>query len=214
MRRSLRPRTSKIDYSTLINSDDEVLQTEEDGEEFSPDVAGSSDVHEHASASDSPVNDNEDDDEDLGEEAIISKGEGSSQTKLPQKRHHSAEKGNAPSRRRRTEGGLHDQRSRTAPLFLRRAQVERLLEAPEPFKPSRIGAANSWNSDEAIADKFSRAVALNIGRGPVWELLEDRSWWKESVNVLNDEVETEALRRPRVHQTVRVSPNLQVLHRL
>ena len=212
MRRSLRPRTSKIDYAALLDSDGEVSPTEEDGGVFEPEEAEANDVEEHASDSDSPANDDVDELEDEDEE--ISKGRDTKST-TPKKRRRSSTRGTGQTRRMpghpRTEGGLYDQRSRTAPLFLRPAQVERLLAEPEPFKQSSLGATNSWNTNEIIADKFSRAVALNVGRGPAWELLEDRSWYKESAKVPEDEVETEILRRPRVHQAVRFSPDLQVL---
>lgn len=56
-----------------------------------------------------------------------------------------------------------------------------------------------------------------MGPGPLWELLEDRGWYKEAI-VSDAElgggvgVEKEVNRRPRVHGDVKVEDGLQVLN--
>ncbi|KAH6903104.1 hypothetical protein BKA70DRAFT_1228242 [Coprinopsis sp. MPI-PUGE-AT-0042] len=49
-----------------------------------------------------------------------------------------------------------------------------------------------------ISDRVSRAWGYNVGPGPLWQLAEDRRWFKESP-LSGDGFEEEAKRRPRVY---------------
>jgi hypothetical protein len=70
--------------------------------------------------------------------------------------------------------------------------VLRLTEPPNPFRRAETQPTNSTN-DPAVYQRVNRAWTQSAGPGPPWELLEDRSWWKEQGD--NDDV----ARRPRVY---------------
>ena len=97
-----------------------------------------------------------------------------------------------------------DHRHRAVPLFRHKSRVERLVCCPNPFKPSQTVSTNNWTFNDVVTDRYSKAYGFNVGEGPIWELLEDRSWWKESLLVGEEETETEHTRRPRVHSNVKV----------
>ena len=99
-----------------------------------------------------------------------------------------------------------DHRQRAGPLYLVQARVERLADPPSPFKAAVTVPTNAWNLSKSIAERTTRAHSYNTGQGPIWELLEDRSWWKESHAVGEGMTETEASRRPRVYESVKVIP--------
>ena len=188
-------------------------------EEFVPEEPNASGTQEQLSE---PSTGNEDDSEAFEKSSSESRASAPSQTERQSpplrkrakrqkaKETHSRKRGPRPSAQPSGKSD-YDHRTRTTPIFLRPAQVERLIEEPGPFKAAKLGQANAWNTDTIVADKFSRAASFNIGHGPAWELLEDRSWWRESTKVPESELETEALRRPRVHQAICTFPELEVL---
>ena len=48
---------------------------------------------------------------------------------------------------------------------------------------------------------------MNVGKGPIWELMEDRSWWKESKSASNSQRD----RRPRVYEDLDVSNGWSII---
>lgn len=104
-----------------------------------------------------------------------------------------------------------DHRHHAPPLYLDPRRVERLVSHPSPFGPSMTTSTNSCLSEKVIYERYLRANTYNIGSGPLWDFMEDRSWWKESLRVPDDEVETEATRRPRVYESVEVGPDMRIL---
>jgi transcription factor C subunit 6 len=110
-------------------------------------------------------------------------------------------------------------RHRATPLFCPPGRVERLT-APPPvygFGTPSTTPTNNFTATQAVTDRVSKAFNYNVGSGPVWELLEDRAWFKESApsgssrDTSAEECDTETKRRPRVHQDVRVRPGWRIL---
>ncbi|KAH9833074.1 uncharacterized protein C8Q71DRAFT_713586 [Rhodofomes roseus] len=95
-------------------------------------------------------------------------------------------------------------RHRALPLFDRPGPVERLMQRPAPFGPPRIAPTSSWSVNPTILERISKAWGFNVGPGPLWDLLEDRAWFKESLASGGEETADERFRRPRVHEGVRV----------
>ncbi|KAG8217927.1 hypothetical protein J3R82DRAFT_6093 [Butyriboletus roseoflavus] len=101
-------------------------------------------------------------------------------------------------------------RHRAIPVFLRKDMVERLDEPPSLFKEPRIVPTNSMTADHSLIDRVSKAWGFNVGAGPVWQIMEDRSCYKESIGS-GAGSEKESSRRPRVYQNVSVRPGWEVL---
>ncbi|KIJ68908.1 hypothetical protein HYDPIDRAFT_144326 [Hydnomerulius pinastri MD-312] len=101
-------------------------------------------------------------------------------------------------------------RHRAVPLYLRKDKVERLVRRPSLFEKPEIVPTNSMTADQSLTDRISKAWGYNVGAGPVWEVMEDRSCFKEAFDSGND-AEDESLRRPRVHKDVEVRPEWEVL---
>ena len=95
-------------------------------------------------------------------------------------------------------------RHRAVPLFDRPGPVERLLQRPAPFGTLRISSTNSWSVNPIVLERISKAWGFNVGPGPLWELLEDRAWFKESMSSGGEDTAVEKSRRPRVHEGVRI----------
>jgi transcription factor C subunit 6 len=90
-----------------------------------------------------------------------------------------------------------DQRYRSFPPFLAQTSVERLAQEPQPLTQSTTTHTRNGSDDGNIADKVARAWAKNFGPGPTWELMEDRSWFKESYQDPN-----RFIQRPLVHYSL------------
>ncbi|KAG1734326.1 hypothetical protein EDB19DRAFT_1896481 [Suillus lakei] len=94
-------------------------------------------------------------------------------------------------------------RHRAMPVFLRKEKVERLDAPPTLFNPPNVVPTNSMTSEQILTDRISKAWGYNVGPGPVWNIMEDRSCFKEALE--GEENSTnESCRRPRVHQGVGV----------
>lgn len=93
-------------------------------------------------------------------------------------------------------------RHRAVPLYARTARVERLEESARPFKAAKTTFTNSGTGEQKVLDRTNKAWGCNIGPGPLWEMVEDRAWFKEAVT--DEEEHLEAKRRPRVHADVLV----------
>ena len=100
-------------------------------------------------------------------------------------------------------------RHRPPPLFRRDAQVERLLDLPTLFQPSKTVPTNSFTSSVRTMKRLERSWGRNVGPGPVHELLEDRAWFKEATP--DAAVTSEAGRRPVVYGTVKLDGKCQAI---
>ncbi|KAG2106769.1 uncharacterized protein F5147DRAFT_699964 [Suillus discolor] len=96
-------------------------------------------------------------------------------------------------------------RHKAMPVFLRKEKVERLDAPPTLFNPPTIVSTNSMTSEQFLTDRISRAWGYNVGPGPVWDIMEDRSCFKEALEGEQNPI-NESFRRPRVHQDVEVKP--------
>lgn len=101
-------------------------------------------------------------------------------------------------------------RHRAIPVFFRKEMVERLDEPPSLFKEPHIVPTNSMTADHSLTDRVSKSWGFNVGAGPVWQIMEDRSCYKESIGS-GASSEKESSRRPRVYQNVSVRPGWEVL---
>ncbi|KIJ44255.1 hypothetical protein M422DRAFT_228294 [Sphaerobolus stellatus SS14] len=92
-------------------------------------------------------------------------------------------------------------RHRGIPLYFSHDRTLRLDGKPNPFSASK----RVWTNSAAVPRvraRTTKAAGSNLGRGPVWELLEDRSWFKEC--------RSEEQRRPLVYEKIQLE-QLQVL---
>ncbi|KAF8630441.1 hypothetical protein AX17_005418 [Amanita inopinata Kibby_2008] len=101
-------------------------------------------------------------------------------------------------------------RHRAVPLFIETSRVERLATRPKLFEPTPLVWTNSFTHNPRVTDRIQKAWGYNVGDGPIWELVEDRGWYKESAGALGEEG-SEARRRPRVYQDIKVKDGWVVL---
>jgi transcription factor C subunit 6 len=101
-------------------------------------------------------------------------------------------------------------RHRAVPLLTRPGRVERLTEHPKLFGASSVTLTNGFAKIPRIMDRVTKSWGYNVGPGPLWELIEDRGWFKEA-EVTGNGVDSEAKRRPRVYQDIRVREGWQLL---
>ncbi|OCH93813.1 hypothetical protein OBBRIDRAFT_817558 [Obba rivulosa] len=94
-------------------------------------------------------------------------------------------------------------RHRAIPLWRKTGLSECPTEPPRLFGPNSTELMNSWGAIPAISERIGRAWGYNVGPGPLWELLEDRGWFKEAIDGVN--ADEEKKRRPRVHEDVHAS---------
>lgn len=231
MSRSLRPRKSNPSYTVALRfgSEDEVMQPEDDdvsSDDFQPvkDQAGEDRAEEVESSDEVDMLDDETE-EDVRPVKSSSKVKPiqktaevkhiSSKVKVPKK----ASAQIAPSFSRpsnRQQYALptpsQDHRHQAKPLFFTNSRVERLINRPRPFGPSVVTPTNNYAMSEEISIRYNKASGYNVGPGPLWDFMEDRSWWKESQPA--GELETEATRRPRVYEDVAVHENLDILNEM
>lgn len=118
-----------------------------------------------------------------------------------------------PSRQRRQMYALPnysiDHRHRAVPLYRREGRVERLKQPAKLFKPPNTMMTNGLDQD-SVMKRLTKAWGHNAGPGPLWEMVEDRSWFKEA-KTIGKGGDTEAERRPLVHQNVRVKNGWKAL---
>lgn len=101
-------------------------------------------------------------------------------------------------------------RHRAIPVFFRKDMVERLNDPPSLFKEPCIVPTNSMTASQSLTERVSKAWGFNVGAGPVWQIMEDRSCYKESISS-GPGSEQESSRRPRVYQNVSVRPDWELL---
>lgn len=221
MPRALRKRTSRPNYALLLDEVDEpeagpsnlprrnVEESEEEsGSDFAPDEDEDAPGHEEDEIEDAAA-DEEADEEDVYEEqqsgddvepAPITKSNRASKSKKAKE---------STSRSHNSIFPNPNHRHRAIPLFHWDGQVERLKERPRPFKEPVIVPTNSWSFNFSSNGRLNKAHGYNVGAGPLWELMEDRGWYKECFEYLNDE--QEAVRRPRVHRDLKVPAGWEIL---
>ncbi|KAJ3576235.1 hypothetical protein NP233_g555 [Leucocoprinus birnbaumii] len=100
-------------------------------------------------------------------------------------------------------------RHRAVPLYRREGRVERLKERAQLFSQPSLVMTNGVDQDR-IMERLNKAWGYNTGAGPLWEMAEDRSWYKEAMTI-GKGGDTEAERRPLVYGDVRVKNGWQVL---
>lgn len=101
-------------------------------------------------------------------------------------------------------------RHRAVPLYSRTGRVERLAVKPVLFGPSVTAPTNNFTHNAAVTNRVNKGWGFNVGAGPLWDMVEDRGWYKEAV-VTGGDVEIEANRRPITHHGLRVKPGWKIL---
>lgn len=79
-----------------------------------------------------------------------------------------------------------------------------LLEPPAPFQQPETQPSNPCTVNINVTRRLNRVFMQNIGPGPLWELLEDCAWWKESVPP-PDSIWTQQHLRPTVYPELKTS---------
>ncbi|KAH9931712.1 uncharacterized protein BXZ73DRAFT_90130 [Epithele typhae] len=92
-----------------------------------------------------------------------------------------------------------DHRHRSTGLYRREGGAERLASPPSVFGPENLAETSAWGASNLIAERVNKSWGYNTGPGPLWELIEDRCWFKESHGGARI---TEADLRPRVYPDV------------
>lgn len=101
-------------------------------------------------------------------------------------------------------------RHKATPLFSRSGRVERLTAPPILFSAPEIAYTNNFTDSKQISDRLSKSWSYNVGSGPLWEIVEDRAWFKEGGSE-DSSFEDENTRRPLVYTNVKVKSGLQLL---
>ncbi|KAI6047829.1 hypothetical protein EDC04DRAFT_2875993 [Pisolithus marmoratus] len=228
MPRELRSRKSRLSYATLAGYQREGTDdhggpssskaqpqiSEDSGSEFAPEVV--------------PIQKGDDDDGessltdlmdlDEEEEEVVAKPRTTLKTRIKEVEAKGTRENSRASGLPATRAGKMyalpnpsaHHRHRAIPVYHRKDQVERLDQIRVLFNEPKITFTNSMTVDQPLTERVSKAWGYNIGPGPVWELLEDRSCFKESVRSNSDPRE-EASRRPRVYEDLSVRPGWSVL---
>ncbi|KAH0582654.1 hypothetical protein H2248_010575 [Termitomyces sp. 'cryptogamus'] len=92
-------------------------------------------------------------------------------------------------------------RHRAVPLYTRTGRVERLETRPVLFNTPKITMSNNFTQNVKVADRVNKSWGYNVGPGPIWELVEDRGWYKEAAEKVPD-MDSDANRRPKVYQNI------------
>jgi transcription factor C subunit 6 len=102
-------------------------------------------------------------------------------------------------------------RHRFVPLMHRTLPAERLVSAPYPGIPEpEVAKTRSGTENERMLDRTGRGIGYNVGPGPVWEMIEDRAWFKES-DLVEGEEWMESRRRPKVYEDLKADAGFEVL---
>ncbi|KAJ7644297.1 hypothetical protein FB45DRAFT_1053081, partial [Roridomyces roridus] len=102
-------------------------------------------------------------------------------------------------------------RHRAVPLYTRVGQVERLAAKPDSvFGPAATASTHNFTHSLEVTKRVNKAWGFNVGPGPIWDLVEDRGWYKEALPDDGDTA-TDATRRPVTHQGIRVKSGWTIL---
>ncbi|KAL4259264.1 General transcription factor 3C component [Pleurotus pulmonarius] len=226
MSRSLRPRTSRPSYSLLagLDGDDadgssQVLEEMDSGSDFAP----AQEDAKNAKAIDASDSDGGGSDVSVEKPEIV---------RITKPVRPAANKGKMKQSTSRTTvvvpsasssaGGLlgaarrhmytlpatrAQHRHRAPPLFIQPRATLRLTKAPELFAAPSVTETSTFNHSPEIARKLGKAWGHSIGPGPVWDLLEDRGWFKEA----QTEDIAESSRRPRVYHDLKITSSWEVV---
>jgi transcription factor C subunit 6 len=102
-------------------------------------------------------------------------------------------------------------RHRAVPLYSREGRTERLTVRPSLFEPSSLTLTTSFTERPKVSERVNKAWGFNVGYGPLWDLAEDRGWYKEAITTGNN-TDTEAKRRPRVYPDIRVQDGWEIMN--
>jgi transcription factor C subunit 6 len=228
MPRELRSRKSRPNYALLSIGDEDqagssvnataavVDEDVDSGSDFAPEAEETGQV-------DMDVDDQEvGDPEEEEEEPIVNKPRKSSstpKTTAPERKTKplpARGRSSVPPKARANKGHNYslpqphvNHRHRAIPLYQRDAQVERLETAPAFFKPGATTLTNSFTSSPELTMRLGRGWSANVGSGPLWQLLEDRGWYKEALLDANEA--SESKRRPRVHAALQTTENISLI---
>lgn len=217
MPRELRKRSSRPNYAALF--EDEADEEHETGAPVQDDdVASGSDFAPEKDApaaadNDGPALSAVDEDELMEdasepEEAPAQKKASSSKTQQKKLKHSVTLVPSISLSRQGTLPSAHH-RHRAVSLYERQGQVERLAKKPRLFDADEIILTNAWGKDGVILNRVAKSWGFNAGSGPLWELLEDRGWYKESAGSSQDPNERQ--RRPRVYHDLDAYSQWEVL---
>ncbi|KAF8802846.1 hypothetical protein BYT27DRAFT_7260604 [Phlegmacium glaucopus] len=101
-------------------------------------------------------------------------------------------------------------RHRAVPLYSRAGRTERLTARPSLFEPPSLTMTTSFTERPKVSERVNKAWGFNVGYGPLWDLAEDRGWYKEAITT-GSNIDTEAKRRPRVYPDIRVQKGWEVM---
>ncbi|KAH9484533.1 Transcription factor tau subunit sfc6 [Psilocybe cubensis] len=239
MGRQLRPRRSKANYAAALaafDSEDEndnpvasssaaidTLEDPDSGSDFNPEK------NKNGKDNNDEEEEDEDEDEDADAEGVdditdeeveeeAPKPTRSAETKTPpakgkqKAKAESASVGPPPAKRQMyalPARSVHH-RHRAVPLYSREGRVERLTSRPRIFGAPSTSLTNCVTENSKISDRVNKSWGYNIGSGPLWDLAEDRGWYKEAITTADD-ADTEANRRPRVYSNLKVVQHLEVI---
>ncbi|KAI0748428.1 hypothetical protein C8Q80DRAFT_1171827 [Daedaleopsis nitida] len=99
----------------------------------------------------------------------------------------------------RPPGPSPNHRHRAQGIYRKTGKTERLTRAPGLFAEAPTVPTNAWGENTTVADRVNKGWGYNVGPGPLWDLAEDRAWFKEARGL---ERTTERGTRPRVHERV------------
>ncbi|KAG5644404.1 hypothetical protein DXG03_008571 [Asterophora parasitica] len=200
MSRTLRPRKSKPSYTALagIELDDEngqpiagpskravVLDEDESGSDFAPE--------NEPDAQEAEVEDEEDEDgkpdveEDDGPNLEQSRSISRRSTSVLGVKPRAAVKGESLA-----ASGI-------------KTPVNQKLRGVEAQLGARVETPD-------VTDRVNKSWGYNVGAGPLWEMVEDRGWYKEAVEDVPD-MDRDANRRPKVYKNIRVKEGWEVLRK-
>ncbi|KAF6763682.1 hypothetical protein DFP72DRAFT_480903 [Ephemerocybe angulata] len=238
MPRALRPRKSQPNYAALAGFPDDnaeagpsmIIESGDSESDFAPEAKVGEEEEEEE---DDELGDEdaigEDDDENFEEEEVVEKPKkrataasttsAKGKAKAPPKK--AAPKSilagaGLPRTSRRQNYMLPTpsvhHRHRATPLFSRPGSVERLVSRPSLFGPIETTLTNAFTHGPRVTDRVNKAWGFNVGSGPIWQIAEDRRWFKEA-KASGKDVDTEAKRRPRVYTEVRVKSSWKILEK-
>ena len=91
-------------------------------------------------------------------------------------------------------------------------RTERLTVLPSLFETSCLTLTSSFTERPIVSERVNKAWGFNVGYGPLWDLAEDRGWYKEAQAITTgNNTDTEAKRRPRVYPDIRVQDGWEIL---
>ncbi|KAG6882978.1 hypothetical protein C0993_008426 [Termitomyces sp. T159_Od127] len=70
--------------------------------------------------------------------------------------------------------------------------------------------SNNFTQNARVSDRVNKSWGYNVGPGPIWELVEDRGWYKEAMKNTLD-MDSDGNRRPKVYKNILVKSGWQVL---